>query len=96
MLWLISPSTIPLLLSQYLARVAPIIERHYGRYLVRGGTVTPITGNWHPQCVLIIKFPTKEDLVQCFSCEEYKAIVPIRDRASTGSIVMVEGYRQPV
>jgi uncharacterized protein (DUF1330 family) len=34
--------------------------------------------------------------VQCFSCEEYKAIVPIHKRASIGSIVMVEGYWRPV
>ena len=42
---------------QYVEKVRPIVEKHGGRYLVRGGRITPIAGNWKPERVVLIEFP---------------------------------------
>ena len=81
----------PSLFSEYLAKVSGIVARHHGRYLSRGGKVTTIFGNWQPSRLVIIEFPGPADLVQCFTCEEYREILPIRERSATGSMIMVEG-----
>ena len=81
----------PELFSRYLARVSAIVERHHGRYLSRRGKVTRIFGSWTPDRIVIIEFPAREDLVQCFGCEEYRELLPLREESATGSMIMLEG-----
>ncbi len=80
----------PGLFSQYLERIPAIVAKHHGRYLSRGGRVATIFGEWQPRRIVIIEFPTPDDLMRCFSCEEYRKILPIRERAARGSMIMVE------
>lgn len=80
----------PELFARYLARIAGIVGKHHGRYLSRGGRVTGIFGDWRPEQIVLIEFPTRGDLVRCFSSDEYREILPFREGSSTGSLIMVE------
>jgi uncharacterized protein (DUF1330 family) len=80
------------LYSEYIAKVPNIIEKYGGRYLVRGGEITPITYNWNPQRVIIIEFDSKEQLQRCFSSQEYLEISPLREKSTVGKSIVVEGY----
>jgi uncharacterized protein (DUF1330 family) len=80
------------LYSEYIAKVPNIIEKYGGRYLVRGGEITPITSNWNPQRVIIIEFDSKEQLQRCFSSQEYLEISPLREQSTVGKSIIVEGY----
>jgi uncharacterized protein (DUF1330 family) len=80
------------LYSEYIAKVPNIIEKYGGRYLVRGGEITPITYNWNPQRVIIIEFDSKEQLQRCFSSQEYLEISPLREQSTVGKSIIVEGY----
>jgi uncharacterized protein (DUF1330 family) len=80
------------LYSEYIAKVPKIIEEYGGRYLVRGGEITPITSNWNPQRVIIIEFDSKEQLQRCFSSQEYLEISPLREQSTVGKSIIVEGY----
>jgi uncharacterized protein (DUF1330 family) len=53
--------------------------------------VTTLLGDWKPDRLVIIEFPSRKDLERCFGSQEYKEIVPLRDRSATGSMIMVEG-----
>jgi anaerobic selenocysteine-containing dehydrogenase/uncharacterized protein (DUF1330 family) len=77
--------------SAYIEKVSSIVEKHGGRYLARGGKVTPIVGNWNPERIVLIEFPSAEMLAQCFSSEEYKEIAPLRERSTTSRAIVVEG-----
>ena len=55
--------------------------------------MTQVFGGWRPDRIVIIEFPCSADLVECFSCGEYREILPIREKSSTGSLIMVEGQR---
>ena len=39
-------------------------RNHGGRYLVRGGKVTPLGSEWHPERVIILEFPAAENVRQ--------------------------------
>jgi uncharacterized protein (DUF1330 family) len=39
---------------QYVQKVPPIIEKHGGRYLARGGAITPLMGDWNPERIILI------------------------------------------
>jgi len=77
--------------SRYLSRVSAIVAKHHGRYLSRGGRITTVFGSWKPRRIVIIEFPGPDDLMQCFSCEEYRDILHLREESATGSMIMVEG-----
>jgi uncharacterized protein (DUF1330 family) len=50
--------TDPATFDEYLRQVIPMIERFAGRYLTRGGAHRVLDGDWHPNRVVIVEFPT--------------------------------------
>jgi uncharacterized protein (DUF1330 family) len=79
------------LYSKYIERVANVVERHGGRYLVRGGTVTPMSGNWAPERIILIEFDTMDDWRKCFTLPEYREIAPFRETSTDTKAIVVEG-----
>ena len=45
------------LFDDYLAKVAPMVERFGGRYLTKAGSHEILEGDWRPNRVVIIEFP---------------------------------------
>jgi uncharacterized protein (DUF1330 family) len=76
---------------EYAAKAEPIILRHGGRYLVRGGKTIPLAGGWNPERLLVIEFDSPEQLQNCFASEEYRLIAPLRLRSTRSRSVLVEG-----
>jgi uncharacterized protein (DUF1330 family) len=77
--------------AQYVARVRPIVERYGGRYLARGGKITPITGNWNPERLILIEFPSSDHVRQWWNSPEYRAIAGLRENSTLAKAVLVEG-----
>jgi uncharacterized protein (DUF1330 family) len=83
------------LYSKYIERVPEIIEKYGGRYLVRGGKVTPVSGNWNPERIVVIEFDTVEQVQKCFQSPEYREIAPLREQSTISKSIIVEGYSPP-
>lgn len=77
--------------AQYVEKVRPIVERNGGRYLARGGNVTPIAGDWRPERIILIEFPSADHIERWWSSPEYKAIVGLREQSTRASAIIVEG-----
>ncbi len=77
---------------QYIEKVPAIIKKFGGRYLVRGGKVTPFSGNWNPERIVVIEFTTMEQLQKCFNSPEYREIAPLREQSTISKAIVVEGY----
>lgn len=80
------------LYEQYRAQVPALIAAHGGRYLVRGGAATRLEGEMSVRRQVILEFPSMAQLQAFYGSPEYQALIPIRQRASTGSLVAIEGY----
>jgi uncharacterized protein (DUF1330 family) len=78
--------------ARYVARATSIIENAGGRYLVRGGRATCLSGEWNPQRLVVIEFTTVEQAVRCLSSPEYLEIAPLREQAAVSRAIIVEGY----
>jgi uncharacterized protein (DUF1330 family) len=48
-------------IAEYLGRIDETLDRHGGRFLVHGGPVTHMEGNWTGQLILI-EFPDRSEL----------------------------------
>jgi uncharacterized protein (DUF1330 family) len=75
----------------YRAGVPETIARHGGRFLVRGGASEVLEGDWQPSRVVVLEFPDGDAARRWYSSDEYRPLIEIRQRASRGSLLLVEG-----
>ena len=45
----------PEMYADYVANVPPIIKKFGGRYLARGGKITPLASDWNPERIIILE-----------------------------------------
>jgi uncharacterized protein (DUF1330 family) len=77
--------------AEYVKKVRAVVEGHGGRYLVRGGKVSPLSGDWDPERVIIIEFEAMEQVQRCFGSPEYLELAPLRERSAVSKAVVVDG-----
>ena len=79
--------------AQYVQQVPDLVEKYGGSYLVRGGEVFPVSGDWYPQRIILIEFDAIEQVQEFFTSPEYQALVPLRERSTNSRAIIVEGFR---
>jgi len=77
--------------AQYIEKVQPIVEKYGGQYLARGGKITPVAGDWRPERIILIEFPSMDQVTRWWNSPEYKAIAGLRESATTARVIIVEG-----
>jgi uncharacterized protein (DUF1330 family) len=83
--------TDPKLFEEYRKLVPATIEKHGGRYVVRGGETDVREGDWHPRRLVIIEFPSMEKAKGWYASPEYAQPLAMRKRSSKSKIVFVQG-----
>jgi uncharacterized protein (DUF1330 family) len=78
--------------KDYASQTESTLEPFGGRFIVRGPEVHQLEGGWSPGRVVVIEFPNRESAQGWYHSDDYQAILPIRQEASTGSLILVEGY----
>jgi uncharacterized protein (DUF1330 family) len=58
---------------------------------VRGGEVIPLTGDWRPERIVILGFPSIERMTEWNFSPEYLALAPLRARSTKTRAVAVRG-----
>ena len=77
--------------SMYAKKAQQIVAEHSGEYLVRGGDIAVRSGDWDPQRIVIIRFPSLDRMRTCFKSPEYARIAPLRRQSADANVVVVEG-----
>jgi uncharacterized protein (DUF1330 family) len=77
--------------KKYQAEVPATIAKHGGKYLVRGGDVTPMEGDWQPDRVVLLEFPDMAALKTWYNSNDYQSIIALRTDAADGDMIFVEG-----
>lgn len=83
--------TDPKAFEAYRAAVPAVIAKFGGRYLVRGGTVKALEGEWPIPRLVILAFDSVDQVRRFYESPEYQEILPLRLAASKGTVVIVEG-----
>ena len=68
------------------------VARHGGRFLARGGTITPLEGDWQPQRLVIIEFPSVEAARAFYHSDDYQQALQVRLANSVGKALIIDGY----
>ncbi len=77
--------------ERYRAEVPSVIERHGGRYLVRGGATEVLEGALPMPRLVVIVFPSMADAKRFYDSPDYQEIIGLRMAAAEGIVTLVEG-----
>lgn len=83
--------TDPALYDEYRRQVAATVSAYGGRFLVRGGAAEILEGEGPLKRQVILEFADMAALKAWYHSPEYKPLIALRQRASRGMLVAVEG-----
>jgi len=76
--------------ARYVQQAPEIVRKYGGKYLIRGGRVTPLAGDWNPERIVVIEFAGKADLQRWLNSPEYGEIAPLRKQSTVSRAIIVE------
>jgi len=77
--------------EEYKTKVPALIQKHGGKYLVRGGKFTVLEGSWKPTRLVLFEFPNTAAVQALFDDPEYQPLKALRQRVAKTDVVVVEG-----
>ncbi len=73
-------------------KLAPIaVEKYGGRFLARAGATAALEGNWDPPRVVILEFPSLEQVKRFYDSPEYQQAKQVRSGVAKFNMLAVEG-----
>ena len=79
------------LFGEYVERVPAVVESHGGRYLVRGGAMESVQGDWRPGRLVVVEFDSV-DLARAWQeSPDYAELRRMLNASTDTSVVLVEG-----
>jgi uncharacterized protein (DUF1330 family) len=79
----------------YIRLVPATLEPYGGRFVVRGGAVEVAEGDWKPNRLVIIEFPSLAQAKAWYDSPEYAPAKQLRWAYSDARIVMADGVPAP-
>ncbi len=77
--------------EEYRQLVSPIIAKWGGKYLVRGGPLEKVEGDWAPKRLVVLEFESLERAKEFYRSEDYRPVKEIRHKTAVSNLVIVEG-----
>jgi uncharacterized protein (DUF1330 family) len=62
-----------------------------GKFIVRGGKTITLEGEWNPERIVVLEFPTVEQANEWWNSELYTEAKKIRQRTAKTKMIIVEG-----
>jgi len=86
--------TDPAKFEEYRVKVGPMIAKHGGRYLTKGGSHKfSERAHWKPERVVIIEFPDMANLDAWYNSAEYRPLFALRKQSTSEQdmVITLEG-----
>ena len=89
--------TDPAAFKAYMAAVPAVVKAFGGDYLVRGGRMAVVEGDWEPPRLTVVRYPSFETAKAMYDSPGYVAARALRHGATACfNMVLVEGVDAPV
>ena len=83
--------------KRYMAAAPEVVRAFGGEYLVRGGRMTVLEGDWQPPRMTVLRFPSFEQAKAMYDSPAYAEARALRQGATACfNMVLVEGVDGPV
>ena len=77
--------------KEYIEKIPEFIKKHGGRYVVKGMEPEVMEGDWCPERVVVLEFPSTEKAKDFLGDPEAQALFALRQRSTTSRLILVEG-----
>jgi uncharacterized protein (DUF1330 family) len=84
----------PIRYEDYKKMVPPTLAAYGGRFLVRGGKVENLEGDWSPKRFVMVEFPSVEKAKAWWDSPEYADAKALRQATAKTQMIVVEGFEQ--
>ena len=82
--------------ERYKAASPGAVHAGGGRFVVRGGELAVLEGDWHPSRLVILEFPDLEAAKRWYTSPEYEEAKRLREGAADLRMVAVQGLDEPL
>ena len=83
--------------EKYKEAAPQYVARHGGEYCCRGGDIDVLAGEWHPQRVIMLKFPSRAAFDALMADPDYQPWKKLRESVTTTKqLLVVEGLAENV
>ena len=77
---------------EYRKVVEPLVAKHGGKYLVKGGEPSYLEGEQRPpDAVVVIEFASSEHVARFYADPEYAPVIALRQGGAATELLSVEG-----
>ena len=77
--------------EEYRKLVGSPLAKYGGKFLVRGGEMEHLEGDWRPKRVVVVEFESLDKARAFYRSAEYAEAIKIRQRTSVSSVLIVQG-----
>ena len=81
----------PVQYELYKAAAQESVAAHGGRYVVRGGDVVVLEGDWNPERMVVLEFADLAAVKEFYDSPDYKEAIALREGAARFRMIAVEG-----
>jgi uncharacterized protein (DUF1330 family) len=75
----------------YRQMVPATVAKYGGKFVVRGGQLEMLEGNWAPKRLVVIEFESAERAKQWWVSEDYREAKALRQRTAQTNMIVIEG-----
>ena len=78
--------------EDYKKLTPPSLKPFDGKFIVRGGKAETLEGDWNPERIVVLEFPTIEKAKAWWNSEGYAPAKALRQRTSKTKMIVVPGF----
>jgi uncharacterized protein (DUF1330 family) len=83
--------TDPVPYEEYRKLAAETVAQYDGRYVVRGGQVSILEGDWQPGRLVVLEFPDAQRAREWWDSQAYRRAKAVRHASARANMILVEG-----
>lgn len=77
--------------KEYIDKIPAFIEKHGGKYIVQGVEAEVMEGDWQPERVVVLEFPSTSVAKGFLADPEAQPLFSIRHNTTDSKLILVEG-----
>ena len=81
----------PVRYEDYRRLVTPTVAKYGGRFIARGGKVEVLEGEWQPNRLVLLEFPSMDQAREWYHSPEYAPALAMRLKCASAKLILVEG-----
>jgi len=77
--------------SDYITKIPEFIKKHSGKYIIQGQEPTIMEGNWKPERIVVIEFPSRKNANDFLQDQDAQNLFALRHETTTSNVILVDG-----